>query len=546
MDLLGQAADWARHDPDPVTKAQLEHTLELARAGSKAAVGELQEAFAGPLQFGTAGLRGRLGPGCARMNEAVVVRATAGLMAWLNQQVEAPKVVVGCDARHGSAQFAQAVAEVVAAAGGNAVKLPEAGPTPVTAFAVRALNADAGVMVTASHNPAQDNGYKVYLGGRVATGVAQGVQIVPPADAQIAECIEQAPKADQVARKKSPLARADVTEQYLAAICPPPKSRDLTIVLTPMHGVGGRICEQALRRAGFTNVQLVSAQADSDPDFPTVAFPNPEEDGALELAFQEAERVRADLVIALDPDADRCALAVCDQGQWRALSGDETGALLGSHLAAGAQSGTLACSIVSSRLLGKIAEDAGLGFAQTLTGFKWIARTENLLYGYEEAIGHCPNPQAVRDKDGIATAVVAALLGAELKAQGKTLVDELDELARKFGLYQTAPLTFRVKDLNLISRTMAKLRAERPAALAGSQVVRTLDLKDGTEKLPPTDAVIFETAANDRVVIRPSGTEPKLKCYLEVVLPAGEKVPHEQAKQRLQKLKQDVASACGL
>lgn len=546
MQLVARAKQWAQADPDPATKEELLRLIEAAQAGDEDAKGQLKDAFSGPLQFGTAGLRGALGPGESCMNEAVVVRATAGLMAWLNSKVATPKVVIGCDARYGSAQFAEAAAEVVIAAGGQALKLAPAQPTPITAFAVRKLGADAAVMVTASHNPARDNGYKVYLGGRIATGPAQGVQIIPPADAQIAEAIAGAKPAHQVPRSRQGIVAVDVAEEYLRAVATPSPQHDLKIVLTPMHGVGGTLCRKALQRAGFADVTVVAAQADPDPDFPTVAFPNPEEDGALDLAFETATQVGADLIIAVDPDADRCAVAIPAGQGFRQLSGDEAGALLGNAVAEQGGSGTLATSIVSSRLLGEIARANGLNFVQTLTGFKWIARTPNLLYGYEEAIGHCPAPALVRDKDGIATAVAFARLAAKQKDAGKTLQDALAELARRFGLYQTAPLTFRVDSLPEIERAMERLRENPPAALAGAAVNKIEDLSGGTDTLPPANVLILQTEANDRVVIRPSGTEPKLKCYLEVVLPAGDEVPYLAAKQRLERVRAEVSAACGL
>lgn len=546
MQLLARAKQWAQADPDPATKEELLRLIEAAQAGDKDAKGQLKDAFSGPLQFGTAGLRGALGPGESRMNEAVVVRATAGLMSWLNSKVATPRVVIGCDARYGSAQLASAAAEVVSAAGGEALKLAPAQPTPITAFAVRKLGADAGIMVTASHNPARDNGYKVYLGGRIATGPAQGVQIISPADAQIAEAIVAAKPANQVPRSRQGIVAVDVAEEYLRAVVAPSPQQDLKIVLTPMRGVGGPLCRKALQRAGFADVTLVAAQADPDPDFPTVAFPNPEEVGALDLAFETTTQVGADLVIAVDPDADRCAVAIPAGQGFKQLSGEETGALLGNAVAAQGGSGTLATSIVSSRLLGEIARANGLDFVQTLTGFKWIARTPNLLYGYEEAIGHCPAPALVRDKDGIAAAVAIAKLAAKQKKAGNTLQDALDELARRFGLYQTAPLTFRVDSLPEIERAMERLRQNPPTALAGAAISKIEDLSNGTDTLPPANVLVLQTEANDRVVIRPSGTEPKLKCYLEVVLPAGDEVPYLAAKQRLERVRAEVSAACGL
>ena len=537
------ACDWAAHDPDPETAAYVLGLLE-----DPARATELQSRFSGPLTFGTAGLRGEVGAGESRMNRAVVTRATYGLMDWLGRQVEGPRVVIGCDARYGSSDFYTTAAEVISAAGGTALLLPPCLPTPVTAFAVRALHADAGIMITASHNPRTDNGYKVYLGGRVATGVADGVQIVPPADAEIMACITQASPADQIPRDSLRVEKVDVLPEYLETAARNGVS-DLRIVLTAMHGVGGEVARQALNRAGFHDIHVVAEQFAPDPDFPTVAFPNPEEPGALDLAIALASDVDADLIFALDPDADRCAVAIpTGDGDWRQLSGDETGCLLGDYVAgscgAGAgASGVLASSIVSSRLLGSIAAAHGLEHRTTLTGFKWIGQVPDLVFGYEEAIGYCCDPAHVRDKDGITAAVTMALLVAGLRADGRAIQDVLDSFAERFGLHATAPVTFRVEEVALISAAMRRLRSAAPAELAGSEVVSVIDLGEGYDGLPPTDGLMLFTAANDRVIIRPSGTEPKLKCYLEVILPGG---TWEEARGRLDAIAGELRGIIGL
>ena len=511
MSITEHAREWAAHDPDPETAA---YVLDLVEDPKSAA--ELASRFSGPLAFGTAGLRGEVGAGESRMNRAVVTRATRGLMDWLGRQVDGPRVVVGCDARHGSRDFYTTAAEVISAAGGTALLLPPCLPTPVTAFAVRALGADAGVMITASHNPPADNGYKVYLGGRVATGAASGVQIVPPADAEIMACITAAPPADQIPRDSLRVERVDVLPEYLETAARNGVS-DLRIVLTAMHGVGGEVARQALNRAGFHDIH--------------------------------ASDVDADLIFALDPDADRCAVAIpTGDGDWRQLSGDETGCLLGDYVAgscgAGAgASGVLASSIVSSRLLGSIAAAHGLEHRTTLTGFKWIARVPDLVFGYEEAIGYCCDPAHVRDKDGITAAVTMALLVAGLRADGRAIQDVLDSFAERFGLHATAPVTFRVEEVALISAAMRRLRSAAPAELAGSEVVSVIDLGEGYDGLPPTDGLMLFTAANDRVIIRPSGTEPKLKCYLEVILPGG---TWEEARGRLDAIAGELRGIIGL
>ena len=557
MELLERARQWASHDPDPATASSLSADIEAAERGDEEAAARVGAAMNGPLQFGTAGLRGTVGPGESRMNLAVVIRATAGLCEVVKRHATGtPTLVVGCDARYGSSEFATAACRVASAAGVRVLALPQANPTPLTAFSMLHFDADAGVMVTASHNPAPDNGYKVYLGGTVAQGDGRGVQIVPPFDAEIAAAIEAAPPADEVPMNDDLVEAVDPREEYVAcasalASGEATAREDLRIVLTAMHGVGAAITSRVLAEAGFSNVSLVEAQAQPDPDFPTVPFPNPEEAGALDMAMEQAREQGADLIIAVDPDADRCALAVPDPSSetgWSPLSGDQTGSLLGEFLAARGLTGSLANSIVSSRLLSRIACAHGLEHHTTLTGFKWIARAPGLGFGYEEAIGFCPDPAHVRDKDGIATAVVAASLVAALKAQGRSVWDELERLARLHGLHVSSPLTFRVEEIEQIASGMARLRAQPPSVLAGSPVVEVSDLSQGYRGLPPTDGVLVLTEAGDRVIARPSGTEPKLKCYLEVILPVaeGEPLPWEQARERLDAIKGAFAEIIGL
>ena len=557
MELLERARQWASHDPDPATASSLSADIEAAERGDEEAAARVGAAMNGPLQFGTAGLRGTVGPGESRMNLAVVIRATAGLCEVVKRHATGtPTLVVGCDARYGSSEFATAACRVASAAGVRVLALPQANPTPLTAFSMLHFDADAGVMVTASHNPAPDNGYKVYLGGTVAQGDGRGVQIVPPFDAEIAAAIEAAPPADEVPMSDDLVEAVDPREEYVAcasALASGEASarEDLRIVLTAMHGVGAAITSRVLAEAGFSNVSLVAAQAQPDPDFPTVPFPNPEEAGALDMAIEQAREQGADLIIAVDPDADRCALAVPDPASetgWSPLSGDQTGSLLGEFLAARGLTGSLANSIVSSRLLSRIAHAHGLEHHTTLTGFKWIARAPGLGFGYEEAIGFCPDPAHVRDKDGIATSVVAASLVAALKAQGRSVWDELERLARLHGLHVSSPLTFRVEEIEQIASGMARLRAQPPSVLAGSPVVEVSDLSQGYRGLPPTDGVLVLTEAGDRVIARPSGTEPKLKCYLEVILPVaeGEPLPWDQARERLDAIKGAFAEIIGL
>jgi len=606
-DLVRRVEAWVADDPDPRTADELTSLLrtaqdtpgpgaddpvaDLARQEARAARADLEDRFSGLLQFGTAGLRGELGGGPHRMNRAVVIRAAAGLADFLTGELEGatppPRVVVGYDARHNSHTFALDTAAVMTAVGIDVLLLPRPLPTPVLASAVRRSGADAGVMVTASHNPPQDNGYKVYLGGRVVTGAGQGAQIVPPADTAIAAAIARVPSVAAVPRAASgwTVLGEDVVEAYAAdaaAVAPggdPEHRARLKVVVTPLHGVGGALTRDVLTRAGFTDVTLVPEQAEPDPDFPTVAFPNPEEPGATDLALALAAAMRADLVVAVDPDADRCAVALIDPRAhipargpetpqadgWRMLTGDEVGALLGADAAARVRpderpdgaAPTLACSIVSSRLLAAIAADAGLRFASTLTGFKWISRVDGLVFGYEEALGYCVDPAHVRDKDGMSAAVRVCDLAARLAAEGRTLVDALDDLARAHGLHATGQVSARFADIGRIGATMSALREQPPAQLAGSPVVELVDLAAGTDDdrggLPPTDGLRLLTADGTRVVVRPSGTEPKVKAYLEVVVPVAADADrgvldaaHRTARERLDHLAADVRAALGL
>jgi phosphomannomutase len=509
--LRAAAEAWLAEDPDPDTRAELRALLD---AGDAAAVAER---FAGPLEFGTAGLRGPLRAGPNGMNRAVVRRTAAGVAGYLRSVGASGPVVVGYDARHKSADFARDSAAVFAGAGFPARLLPRPLPTPVLAFAVRHLGAAAGVMVTASHNPPQDNGYKVYL--------ADGAQLVPPADRAIEAAIAAVGPLPPVPSTEPYQVLDDgVLAAYLTAAAGTPRTphRALRVVYTAMHGVGTEVVTAALRRAGFADPELVTDQTAPDPDFPTVRFPNPEEPGALDHALALAARVGADLVIANDPDADRCAVAVPTgdrtanhaAGGWRTLRGDEVGVLLADHLIrTGAGTGTFATTIVSSQLLQALCTARGVPYAETLTGFKWIVRAAaDLRYGYEEALGYAVDPALVRDKDGVTAAVLVADLAAALRAEGRTLLHRLDELAAEFGVYATDQVSVRVDDLALIDTLMRRLRADPPTALLGRPVAAVEDLR-------PDADVLRLRAPRCRVVVRPSGTEPKLKAYLEVVEP---------------------------
>lgn len=566
--LLERVAAWIADDPDPVTAAELQGLADRAAAGDADALADLEDRFGGFLEFGTAGLRGAIGGGPMRMNRAVVIRAAAGLAHYLTDALtelgEEPRarVVIGRDARHGSEDFARDTAAVMTAAGHEALVLPGPLPTPVLAFAVRALDADAGVMVTASHNPPQDNGYKVYLGGSVVTGAGQGAQIVPPYDAEIARRIAAVTAVADVPRAEDGWTVLDpsIVDDYVTAVAgivAPPEHDTATrrahtrIVFTSLHGVGGETLERALRAAGFTDLHPVQQQAMPDPDFPTVDFPNPEEPGAIDLALELAAYVEPDIVIANDPDADRCAVAAQIDGRWQMLHGDVVGSLLGESIArAGyAGGGVLASSIVSSQLLSAIAERHQLTHRSTLTGFKWIARQEGIIFGYEEALGYCVAPHLVADKDGISAAVMLAEITSQLKFAHRTIADELADIQRTYGVYLTRQVSARFADLSLIAQTMKSVLASPPATLGGSPVVAADDMGKGLDGLPPTTGLRLTTEAGSRVIIRPSGTEPKVKAYLEVIEPV---IAHDldaaraRADEAMALLEEDVRAALGV
>jgi phosphomannomutase len=519
--LVERARAWLADDPDPVTRAELSALITAAENDDETARAELADRFAHTLEFGTAGLRGALGAGPNRMNRVVVIRAAAGLAAYLRTHGHAEgAVAVGYDARHNSRQFATDTAEVLAGAGLRPLVLPRALPTPILAFAIRHLDCVAGVMVTASHNPAQDNGYKVYLG--------DGSQIVPPADADIAAEIAAVGPVAAVPRGEEWETLDDaIVEAYLARVAslPAPGARDLRIAYTPLHGVGGEIVRRALERTGFSTPAVVSAQAEPDPDFPTTAFPNPEEAGTMDLAMDLGARVGADIVLANDPDADRCAVAVPSGDGFRRLSGDEVGALFAVHLLRSGIRGTLATTIVSSSLLAAIAARHEVPYVETLTGFKWLGRVPGLMFGYEEALGYCVDPSAVGDKDGISAIVRMAELAAALKAEGRTLLDLLDDIALEYGVHATQQHAVRLRTVADATPTLRRLRKNPPRSLGGRSVERVDDLAAPEPGgLPPTDGLRFVLADRGRVLIRPSGTEPKLKCYVEVVVPVED--PH--------------------
>jgi phosphomannomutase len=528
-ELIAQARAWLAQDPDPETRSELESLIVAAEAGSAEAVDDLHSRFDTRLEFGTAGLRGEIAAGPNRMNRVLVAQAATGFARWLLEHAEGsqPSVVIGYDGRKNSDVFARDTAELMAGAGVRAVLLPRLLPTPVLAFAVRHLDVSAGVMVTASHNPPNDNGYKVYLGG-----VNHGSQIVSPTDAEIeAHILEvaQGDIGDLPRSEQFEVASGDVEAAYIeatAGVATTAAPRDaVSFAYTAMHGVGWRTAEAVFERAGFATPVVVAEQRDPDPAFPTVSFPNPEEPGAMDLAFATGRAAGVDLIIANDPDADRLAVAIPDGSAdgFRRLSGNEVGALLGWRAAdlaersstAGAAFGALACSIVSSPALAAVAAAYHLDFADTLTGFKWVSRAPGLIFGFEEALGYLVNPETIRDKDGISAATALLDLANELAASGRTIADHLDAFAERFGYFASDQIALRVTDLSRIDEIMAALRSTPPSRLGDVVVDHIDDLRDGFGALPPSDVLRIVLADGSRVMVRPSGTEPKLKIYID-------------------------------
>jgi phosphomannomutase len=586
-ELRGAVEAWIADDPDAGDRAELQTLLDRAMGSDPQALAELRDRFGGRLEFGTAGLRGVVAAGPNRMNRAVVRAATAAVAGWLpgsevggTSSAEGKpgsevggtssargrpggsgsagpgvSVVIGCDARHRSAEFAAEATGVLAGAGIGVHVLPLPCPTPLLAFAVRHLGTSAGVMITASHNPAADNGYKMYL--------SDGAQVIPPVDAEIEARIASLGPLSRipVADADSPLITwhgDEIARAYLDAVVATAAGKasggrpTLNVVYTPMHGVAGDLMRRAIAQAGFAAPHVVRAQAEPDPDFPTVAFPNPEEPGALDLALADARRLGADLVVASDPDGDRLAVAVPEPGGgWRALTGDQVGALLGASLlrrtAGGAAPGArlVATTIVSSTLLSKIAATAGVHYAETLTGFKWITRAADtvpgarFLFGYEEALGYAVG-DVVRDKDGIGAALAMLALATGAKAAGRSVLDVYDDLETGHGVHLTYQVTLRTADQ---AQVMSRLRADRPAELAGQPVTELIDLAAAPRAgVPAADVLIFRLPGT-RVVLRPSGTEPKIKCYIEITEPlAGRSLAtaREAAARRLVPLRQDL------
>ncbi len=539
-ELRAEVEAWIALDPDPATRETLRAWLS---AGNEA---ELRSAFSGFLQFGTAGLRGPIGPGPSRMNRAVVGRAAAGIARYMKAR-GLTSVVIGRDARHGSEDFTQESAEIFSGAGLTVYILPRPLPTPVLAYAVRHLGVDAGVMITASHNPPQDNGYKVYIGPS-ADGVNYNAsQIISPTDsfisAEIATVDAQLPRGEQWIDLDDSVLDAYV-EKTAAIVDQVFPSK---VVYTAMHGVGTETVQAVFRAAGYPDPILVTEQTEPDPDFPTVAFPNPEEPGAIDLAIAKAREVDADIVIANDPDADRCAAAINQPGVgWCMLHGDEIGALFGQYIASTMgerlQDKAFANSIVSSSLLRRIAHRHGVAFYETLTGFKWLAKIENLAFGYEEAIGYSVDPSTANDKDGVSAALLLAHIAGDLKARGSSVAEYLDQIWEEYGYFRTEQISIRVSELSQITTTLEKLRSAQPKSIAGLDVEKFDDLERPKDGLPPTNGLRFFLAGNVRVIIRPSGTEPKVKCYIEVIVPSGSASDRAIAEATIARLKPELTT----
>jgi phosphomannomutase len=521
---LDQARAWLRQDPDAETRDELAGIITRAANDDAEAIADLEDRFGSRLAFGTAGLRGAIAAGSNRMNRVLVAQAAAGVAGYLLARTPRPTVVIGYDGRRNSRRFALDSAELFAGAGLRAILLPRLLPTPVLAFAVRHFGAEAGVMVTASHNPPEDNGYKVYLGG-----ADEGSQIVAPADAEIAAHIQRVADAGDVRllprSTDYETAGDDVVEAYVsatAATAPAPFGvQEMRWVYTAMHGVGWETFSRVVKAAGYPAPRIVDEQRDPDPTFRTVSFPNPEEPGAMDLAFARARAADAEFVIANDPDADRLAVAIPDadaDGGWRRLTGNEVGLLLGwraARAAQGTDGASLACSLVSSPGLGAIAAAYGLDFHETLTGFKWISRAPGMVYGFEEALGYLVNPETVHDKDGISAAVAMLGLAADARVRDTTIAGLLEELGAEIGHFASGQVSLRVEDVSIISDMMTSLRGQHPSSFGTRRVAEVDDLSLGASEMPVGDVLRYRLADGSRVVVRPSGTEPKLKVYID-------------------------------
>ncbi|WP_275724593.1 phospho-sugar mutase [Vibrio furnissii] len=551
--MMQQVTQWLAKDPDPRTREELQALIDAQN------LDELQERFKSRLEFGTAGLRGKVGCGPNRMNRLVIQETAAGLGEYLIKQVDNAKmrgVVIGYDGRPDSQQFAHDTAAVLTSLGIKVYLTYKVAPTPVVAFGVKHFNAAAAVVVTASHNPPEYNGFKVYW--------ENGAQIIPPHDSGIAGEI------DIASQRAVPLMALDDAHQvgllewlddayyqtYRKTIDSSPllnnhtNPQAVTIAYTAMHGVGADMAETLLHDAGFKNLLSVKEQREPDGTFPTVNFPNPEEAGAMDMVIALADSIDAELACANDPDADRFAVAVRKpDGHYQMLTGDQVGSLFGHYLLSktNASKQLVGNTIVSSSLLGKIAAAHGAKYYQTLTGFKWLtniamqqqSEQHQFLFAYEEALGYTVG-HSVWDKDGLSAMVAFAQLAAELYDQGKTIWDQLEAIYRQHGLYVTAQRSIALDPA--APPVGDRLRSEPPHEIAGKAVLSTDDLKhavrrfkDGTTEsidLPSSDVLIYHLDGGARVIVRPSGTEPKLKCYYEVVGSFADNESFESAQAR--------------
>lgn len=615
--LLRSAEAWAASDPDPITRNALTELTASAAAGSERALNELKLLFAGRLHFGTAGLRAKLGPGPLRMNRVVVMQTSAGLAKFLVDRhrsapplpeavgsvaapasaglpsepgsTRRPSVVIGHDGRQNSDVFARDSAEILAGAGLEVTLLPGPCPTPLTSFATRHLGVDAGVMITASHNPPEDNGYKIFLGADQF-----GRQIAAPDDVELEGHIERAARCALSSLPRSAgytIAGGEVAAAYeqaiahsygnghrqtphplkentaleLPAAAPTAPVRPLRIVYTAMHGVGATITKSVFAACGMPEFLSVTAQEQPDASFPTLEYPNPEEPGALDLAFNLAQTRGADLVLAHDPDADRLAIAAphpdAPEG-YRRLSGNELGLLLGWRAAVRAVGapappspssptptpephtstrGTLACTMVSSPALGAVARHFGLDYVETLPGFKWVAQVPRLLYGFEESLGYLSFPDVLRDKDGISSAVEATAIAQECVARGITLWQLLDEASETFGHFASTQIVLRLDSAWEVERIMEALRHEAPGSFGDSRVTLTRDYLQALETPVPANLIRYDLECGARVMVRPSGTEPKLKIYLDAFADTGSLAERQStAKARLHRIELTV------
>jgi len=543
---------WAEQEPEPDHHEVTLRLLEKIREGDVTALLKGHELFGSRLAFGTAGLRGPMRGGPNGMNRLVISQTTAGLARYLRENRSSGRhqelrVVIGFDGRHHSETFARDTAEVLSRHGIGASLLPRMLPTPVLAFAVNELGADAGIMITASHNPAEDNGYKVYFGGE-----DEGSQIIPPADRDIESHIQNVARdvtwseiprsSDLVSVIKSEIVGKYISSTLSSLALPAPATGATAVVYTAMHGVGGGTLLAGMDKAGFPKPYVVEQQFHPDPDFPTVAFPNPEEEGALDLSFEKARSVGADLIIAHDPDADRLAVAVPDSSTsagYRALTGNQVGAIFGWHIAQKARSsgktGTLANSLVSSPVLGKIANHFGLDHQETLTGFKYVSRVKNLIFGFEEALGYLVTPDVVRDKDGISAGLLMVSLAHTLAGEGRTLWDYLHEIEESVGAFASGQVTIRLSPGVAGSTVTTSLRERELSALGSRSVTHLDDFLQGVGKFPKEDILRYYLDDGTRVIARPSGTEPKVKVYIDT-----EAADSAEAQSRLTEVESDI------